>query len=134
MYLLVGNIGNPYTLEALKTTERSVTVGEISSFQLETVRTFRPRVSAVLNITPIISNRHHTMEAYAAAKEKIAENQTKDSICSLIMKTDYTKAFAGKILQKRCFFFQAKPEGRLFFCRGSDKIVKSTAEKFGILD
>lgn len=68
---VVGNIGNPYTLEAGKTTKESVTVGEISSFQLETVHTFKPVVSAILNITPDHLNRHHTMEAYAAAKEAI---------------------------------------------------------------
>ncbi len=60
---VVGNIGNPYTSECLKTAPDSVTVGEISSFQLETVHTFHPAVSAILNITPDHLNRHHTMEA-----------------------------------------------------------------------
>ena len=74
---VVGNIGNPYTLEALKTTENSVTVAEISSFQLETAIDFCPNVSAILNVTPDHLNRHHTMENYAAAKEAIAGMQTK---------------------------------------------------------
>ena len=69
---VVGNIGNPYTLEALKTTEESVTVAEISSFQLETIHAFRPDISAILNITPDHLNRHHTMENYVAVKEAIA--------------------------------------------------------------
>ena len=47
---VVGNIGNSYTAEVLKTTESSVTVAEISSFQLETVHEFHPKVSAILNI------------------------------------------------------------------------------------
>lgn len=67
---VVGNIGNPYTSECLKTAADTVTVGEISSFQLETVRSFHPAVSAILNITPDHLNRHHTMEAYVAAKER----------------------------------------------------------------
>ena len=72
---VVGNIGNPYTLEADKTSKDSVTVGEISSFQLETIHTFHPVVSAILNITPDHLNRHHTMEAYVAAKEAVASQQ-----------------------------------------------------------
>ena len=49
---VVGNIGIPYTSVAAETTEETVTVAEISSFQLETIRLFRPEVSAILNITP----------------------------------------------------------------------------------
>ena len=60
---VVGNIGNPYTSIALKTREDSVIVAEMSSFQLESIHTFRPRVSAMLNITPDHLNRHQTMEA-----------------------------------------------------------------------
>ena len=69
---VVGNIGNPYTKEVLKTSEKSYTVAEISSFQLETVHKFHPIVSAILNITPDHLNRHHTMECYAQTKEMIS--------------------------------------------------------------
>lgn len=51
---VVGNIGNPYTKEVEKSAADSVTVAEISSFQLETIDTFHPVVSAVLNITPTL--------------------------------------------------------------------------------
>ena len=57
----VGNIGIPYTDIADKTNENTVTVLETSSFQLETVIDFRPKISAILNITPDHLNRHHTM-------------------------------------------------------------------------
>lgn len=80
---VVGNIGNSYTAEVLKTTEGSVTVAEISSFQLETVHEFHPKVSAILNITHDHLNRHYTMENYAAVKERIAANQTKDDFVVL---------------------------------------------------
>ena len=56
---VVGNIGNPYTSIVMDTTEDSAIVAEMSSFQLETVHSFRPRVSAILNITPDHLNRHH---------------------------------------------------------------------------
>ena len=80
---VVGNIGNPYTLEALKTTEDTVTVAEISSFQLETVEEFCPEVSAILNVTPDHLNRHYTMENYAGPKEKISKGQTREQYCIL---------------------------------------------------
>lgn len=72
---VVGNIGNPYTGEVLKSRADTVTVAEISSFQLETADTFRPHISAILNLTPDHLNRHHTMEQYVREKEKIARNQ-----------------------------------------------------------
>lgn len=80
---VVGNIGNSYTGEVLRTSNNSFTVAEISSFQLETVFNFKPVVSAILNITPDHLNRHKTMENYAYTKEKIAENQTESEYCVL---------------------------------------------------
>ncbi len=93
---VVGNIGNPYTLTALDSTDDTVTVAEISSFQLETVEAFAPQVSAILNITPDHLNRHHTMEKYAAAKETIAGKQSKEQVCVLNYENDYTRDFGGR--------------------------------------
>lgn len=80
---VVGNIGIPYTEMVTKTTDDSVTVAEMSSFQLETVLSFRPDVSAILNITPDHLDRHHTMEGYVDAKVRIAMNQTLQDYCIL---------------------------------------------------
>ena len=80
---VVGNIGNPYTDVAMETTEQSVAVIELSSFQLETIQEFKPDVSAILNITPDHLNRHHTMDNYIAMKENIAKNQTMTEVCVL---------------------------------------------------
>lgn len=121
---VVGNIGNPYTLEALKTGEDTVTVGEISSFQLETVHTFHPAVSAILNVTPDHLNRHHTMEAYTEAKEAIASNQTKRDICVLNYENEYTRAFVGKCPAKAVLFSSAHELSDGYYLKG-DKIVKS---------
>ena len=74
---VVGNIGIPYTSVAADTTEATVTVAEISSFQLETAVDFHPQVSAILNITPDHLNRHHTMECYIEAKESHYEEPDK---------------------------------------------------------
>ena len=105
---VVGNIGNPYTLTALDAVDDTVTVAEISSFQLETVERFRPDVSAILNITPDHLNRHHTMENYAAAKEAIARNQTKDQICVLNYENGYTRDFGGRCPARVVWFSSAR--------------------------
>ena len=68
---VVGNIGNPYTSVVRETKDDSVIVAEMSSFQLETIHTFCPKVSAILNITPDHLNRHHTMEAYIEVKAQV---------------------------------------------------------------
>ncbi len=104
---VVGNIGNPYTESALEMEEESVTVAEVSSFQLETTESFRPRVSAILNITPDHLNRHHTMENYVAVKERIAGNQTKADVCVLNYEDGYTREF-GKRCPARVVFFSSK--------------------------
>ncbi len=104
---VVGNIGNPYTSECLKTTPESVTVGEISSFQLETIRDFHPAVSAILNITPDHLNRHHTMEAYVAAKENITRNQTGEDICVLNYENPYTRDLGRRCPARVVYFSSA---------------------------
>lgn len=115
---VVGNIGYPYTLEALKTSKDSVTVGELSSFQLETVQTFHPAVSAILNVTPDHLNRHYTMEAYAGAKERIAMFQTESETCVLNYENEYTKAFGEKCPARVVFFSSARRLENGFFLEG----------------
>ena len=76
---VVGNIGDPYTAHALETTDESVTVAEVSSFQLETIMDFHPNVSAITNITPDHLDRYdHCMQNYIDAKFRITQNQTTD--------------------------------------------------------
>ena len=103
---IVGNIGIPYTQIAEETKENSVTVAEISSFQLETIEQFRPKVSAILNITPDHLNRHHTMEEYIRVKELITENQQKEDTCVLNYEDEILREF-GKTLHCQVIFFSS---------------------------
>lgn len=103
---VVGNIGIPYTDIACKTSEASVTVIEMSSFQLETIVDFRPQVSAILNITPDHLNRHHTMENYIAAKLNIAKNQGADDVCILNYEDEVLRE-AGKGLKTNVLYFSS---------------------------
>ena len=93
---VAGNIGNPFTDVADQTKEDTVSVLELSSFQLETVDTFHADVSAILNITPDHLDRHHTMENYAACKMRVTNRQTKQDTCVLNGANEYTAEFAGK--------------------------------------
>ena len=104
---VVGNIGTPYTLTAFDSTEDTVTVAEISSFQLETIHTFKPDVSAVLNITPDHLNRHYTMECYTNVKMSIAKNQDNNQPIVLNYEDPILREYAGK-LTNRIIWFSSK--------------------------
>ena len=75
---VAGNIGLPLSAVVLEAKPLDVVVAELSSFQLEGTLEFRPKVSAILNITPDHIDRHGTMEAYREAKARIFANQGLD--------------------------------------------------------
>lgn len=128
---VVGNIGIPYTSVAADTTEDTVTVAEISSFQLETTHTFKPQVSAILNITPDHLNRHHTMECYIETKESITKNQGPEETCVLNYEDEVLRQF-GETLQTKVIFFSSERkleqglylEGNEIFYANAGKIEK----------
>lgn len=70
-----GNIGVPLLSLVESTTDSTITVAEVSSFQLETIEKFRPEVGVLLNLTPDHLDRHTSFEEYAAAKMRLFENQ-----------------------------------------------------------
>ena len=125
---VVGNIGTPYTSQALKMREDSVTVAEISSFQLETIDRFAPKVSAILNITEDHLNRHHTMEEYIRVKELITKNQTEKDFCVLNYEDEALREFGKNAAPKVIWFSsQRKLEEGIFL--DGDLIRLKTAEE-----
>lgn len=103
---VVGNIGDPYTAHALETTDKTVTVAEVSSFQLETIMDFRPNVSAILNITPDHLDRHKTMERYIEIKEGITKNQKEKDVCVLNHDDPVLREF-GETLKCKVVYFSS---------------------------
>ncbi|SHK38596.1 UDP-N-acetylmuramoyl-L-alanine--D-glutamate ligase [Paramaledivibacter caminithermalis] len=101
---VVGNIGLPAISKAFKTTDDTVLVTEVSSFQLETIDTFKPKISAILNITPDHLNRHKTMKNYIDAKAKIFMNQDKNDILILNYDNDITRKLADRARSRVLFF------------------------------
>lgn len=128
---VVGNIGNPYTTAVSGMDEDSVTVAEMSSFQLETIIDFRPKVSAILNFTPDHLNRHHTMEAYVDAKKNIARNQTEEDYCILNYEDALTREF-GENIRAQVLYFSSKrklekgiylEDGKIIYNNGEEVFV-----------
>ncbi len=105
---VVGNIGTPYTGIADQTKETSCSVAEISSFQLETCKTFRPHVSAVLNLTPDHLDRHHTFENYADCKFLIGKEQTAEDAIVLNADDPEVMARASRVTAKKVYFSATK--------------------------
>ena len=115
---VVGNIGFSYAAVADRTHEKSFSVAEISSFQLEGIHAFRPAVSAILNITPDHLNRHGTMENYTAIKERITLNQTRDDVCVLNYEDAALRDFAQVCPASVVFFSSAHTLENGYFLRG----------------
>lgn len=130
---VVGNIGNPYTDAALSMTEDSYTVAEISSFQLETIDTFAPKVSAILNITEDHLNRHHTMEEYIRVKELITKNQTKEDYCILNYEDEVLREFGEKCPAKTVFFSSERKLEKGVFLDDDVICLKTDKETFEIV-
>ena len=91
---VVGNIGTPVVSVSLSAGTEDWLVTEVSSFQLETVESFRPKLSAILNLTPDHLDRHGSMENYGAVKAKIFQNQGDGDYCILNYDDPLVKAMA----------------------------------------
>ena len=125
---VVGNIGNPYTAAALEMREDSVAVAEMSQKQLETIHEFRPKVSAILNITPDHLNRHHTMEAYIKAKEDIAKNQTKEDTCVLNYEDEVTRKIGENVKANVLYFSSQRKLDRGIYLDDGNIILRQDEE------
>lgn len=125
---VVGNIGEPYTAHALETEEDSVTVAEVSSFQLETIMDFRPNVSAILNITPDHLDRHKTMECYIEVKESITKNQKEGDTCVLNYEDSVLREF-GETLKINVVYFSSRQTLKKGYYLDDGKIVYNDGSK-----
>ena len=130
---VVGNIGNAYTGAALSMTEDSFTVAEISSFQLETAKTFAPKVSAILNITEDHLNRHHTMEEYIRVKELIAANQTKDDYCILNYEDPVLRAFGETCPASVIYFSSVRKLEQGIYLDGDTIVLRKDGEEIPVV-
>ncbi len=113
--LVGGNIGLPLVTEVERCGPESVIVAEVSSFQLETASAFKPKVSAILNITPDHLDRHGSMENYTAAKAKVFANQDAGDFTVLNYDDPATAALGHKTGGRAVFFSRLQePQGGVF--------------------
>lgn len=138
---IVGNIGTPYTSAALAMTDETVTVAEVSSFQLETIDQFAPEVSAILNISEDHLNRHHTMEEYIRVKELVTKNQKATDVTVLNYEDEVLRSFGQQVHTKVVYFSSQTKllegiylDGEQIVLRdGGQEIVVTTISKLKVL-
>jgi len=107
--LVGGNIGTPAISLADRAKSDTVIVLEVSSFQLETIQTFRPKVAVVLNVTPDHLDRHRTFEIYVDAKARIFENQQGNDF-AVLNADDPTCVAMAKRTKAQVFWFSRQKE------------------------
>jgi UDP-N-acetylmuramoylalanine--D-glutamate ligase len=122
-----GNIGTPAITLVEGTSQHTVAVLEVSSFQLETIKTFRPKVAVVLNITPDHLDRHRTFAAYVDAKARIFENQETTDF-AVLNADDPTCVELASRTRANVFWFSRKKEVDGAFVRG-EQIVFGDDDK-----
>jgi len=130
---VVGNIGTPYTSVANQTKDQTITVAEISSFQLETIWEFAPQITAILNITPDHLNRHKTMENYIAVKESITKNQTSEGICVLNYEDKILREFGASVHTKTIFFSSKRKLARGLYLEGEEIMYQTETELLPVI-
>jgi UDP-N-acetylmuramoylalanine--D-glutamate ligase len=104
--ILAGNIGTPLIACVDAMNDETWTVAELSSFQLELIETFRPNIGVFLNLTPDHLDRHHTLQAYGAAKARLFENQTGEDAAILNADDAATTPYAPSL--PRVYWFSRK--------------------------
>ena len=107
--LIGGNIGTPLAEHALEFPGDGIVIAEVSSFQLDAVERFRPRVGVILNITPDHLDRHGTFERYVDAKARMFANQTATDCAVLNADDPVTAALAGRARGRVIWFSRTTP-------------------------
>src|SRR6266571_3958588 len=120
--LVGGNIGTPAISLADRAKPETVIVLEVSSFQLETIQTFRPKVAVVLNVTPDHLDRHRTLEIYVDAKARIFENQQASDF-AVLNADDLTCVAMGARTRAQVFWFSRQKEVQHGACVREGNIV-----------
>ena len=110
--LVGGNIGTPAITFVEHAADDTWIVLEVSSFQLETIDTFHPKIAAVLNVTPDHLDRHYTFEKYVAAKARVFENQVPDDLAVVNYDSESSVAMAARSKAPVYWFSRLKEVGR----------------------
>jgi UDP-N-acetylmuramoylalanine--D-glutamate ligase len=125
--LVGGNIGTPAISLADRATPETAIVLEVSSFQLETIQTFRPKVAVLLNVTPDHLDRHRTFEVYTDAKARIFENQQAGEFAVLNADDPTCGAMGGRTRAQVFWFSRQKEVSQGAWVREGDIVVRDSS-------
>lgn len=131
---IVGNIGNPVIDTVETTNEDSYLITELSSFQLESIVDFKPKVASILNLSPDHLNRHHTMENYIAAKANIFKNQNNNDFAILNYDDKQVRDLSDKCNGRVIFFSRREKLDKGVYLDENDNIVIDIEEKIVLLN
>jgi UDP-N-acetylmuramoylalanine--D-glutamate ligase len=131
--LVGGNIGTPAISLTERATRETAIVLEVSSFQLETIHTFRPKVAVVLNVTPDHLDRHCTFEAYVDAKARIFENQTPEDFAVLNEDDPTCVAMAARTRAQVFWFSRHKEVKQGAWVRGGNIVFRDGSQQREIM-
>ncbi len=130
--ILAGNIGTPMIARVEQSSDDTIAVVELSSFQLELIETFRPNISVFLNLTPDHLDRHHTLEAYGRAKARIFENQTEAD--SAILNADDPATTPLAPVRPHLYWFSRKQRvAQGAFARGNEIVFRHDGKEEAVL-
>lgn len=119
-----GNIGVPLSEVALEVGTDGCIAAEISSYQMEATKNFRPHVSAILNVTPDHLKRHGTMEIYQAMKEKIFAQQTAEDFLVLNFDDERTREMIDRAACKVVYFSRKRELDEGAFIKNNRLVIK----------
>ena len=119
-----GNIGVPLSEVALEVGADGCIAAEISSYQMEATKNFRPHVSAILNVTPDHLKRHGTMEVYQAMKEKIFAQETAEDFLVLNFDDERTREMIDRAACKVVYFSRQRELDEGAFIKNNRLIIK----------
>ena len=130
--ILAGNIGTPLISRIEQTNDDTITVAELSSFQLELIETFRPNISVFLNLTPDHLDRHHTFEEYGAAKARIFGNQKEAD--SAVLNADDPASTPYAPTRPQVYWFSRKQRvAQGAFVRDNQIVFRQNGEEMAVL-
>ncbi len=124
-----GNIGTPLLDLTQNSTDNTWTVVELSSFQLETIKDFRPNVAVATNVTPNHMDRYDFFSDYAAAKHRLFMNQTSEDVAILNADDEITASWANGLKAHVSFFSVKKELDEGLFLRGRDLVSRANGKE-----
>ena len=124
-----GNIGTALVSLAESSSDEAWTVAELSSFQLETIKDFRPKVGICLNVTPNHMDRYDLFTDYAAAKHRLFMNQTNEDLAILNADDEITASWASSLKAQVTMFSTAQELDEGLFLRGRDLVCRANGKE-----